>query len=186
VATVLAPKESMTDTSAEAGTTVQSPSPSESPESHTRRAWRDMRGTLVTAGVLLFAAIVAVAFAYAVEGSSAPAGDIQATTVNFKITMPTALTAGKHTIGLTNSGTIGHEVVIFKTDLAAKDLPLKPDGDANEESPQLTKVADSGNALKAGGTETFKTDYLSPGHYVAVCNLPGHYRSGMKLDITVR
>jgi uncharacterized cupredoxin-like copper-binding protein len=145
-----------------------------------------MRSTLVAVGALLVAFIVAVAFAYAVKGSSAPAGDIQATTVNFKIKMPTILSAGTHTIGLTNRGTVGHEIVLFKTDLAAKDLPLKADGDANEESPQLTSAADSGNALKAGATESFKTDSLSPGHYVAVCNLPGHYQLGMKLDITVR
>jgi uncharacterized cupredoxin-like copper-binding protein len=49
----------------------------------------------------------------------------------------------------------------------------------------LTNVADSGEPLKAGGTESFKTAQLSPGHYVAVCNLPGHYRLGMKLDVTV-
>jgi uncharacterized cupredoxin-like copper-binding protein len=55
----------------------------------------------------------------------------------------------------------------------------------NEESPQLTSVADSGDALKPGATQSFNTDNLSPGHYVAVCNLPGHYRLGMKLNITV-
>jgi uncharacterized cupredoxin-like copper-binding protein len=177
VATVLVPQE--------ATTVTESPSPLESHRSRNRRGWRDMRSTLLAAGALLLASIIAIAVAYAARGSSAPAGDIQATTVNFKIEMPTTLTAGKHTIGLTNGGTVGHEIVLFKTDLAANALPLKADGDANEESPQLTSVADSGNALKPGATESFKTANLSPGHYVAVCNLPGHYGLGMKLNITV-
>jgi len=66
--------------------------------------------------------------------------------------------------------------VLFKTDLAAKDLPLIADGDVNEKSRQLTSVADSGDALKAGATESFKTESLSP----------GHYGLGMKLNITVQ
>jgi uncharacterized cupredoxin-like copper-binding protein len=144
-----------------------------------------MRGMLLTVGALLLASLVAVAIAYATKGSSAPAGDIQATTVNFKILMPRTLSTGTHTIGLTNNGSVDHEVVLFKTDLPANRLPLQANGDVNEDSPLLTNVADSGEPLKAGGTESFKTAQLSPGHYVAVCNLPGHYRLGMKLDVTV-
>jgi uncharacterized cupredoxin-like copper-binding protein len=63
---------------------------------------------------------------------------------------------------------------------------LNADGDVNEESPQLTNVADSGEPLKAGASVSFPTDPLQPGHYVAICNLPGHYKLGMKLNITVR
>jgi uncharacterized cupredoxin-like copper-binding protein len=145
-----------------------------------------MRATLFTVSALLLASLVAVAIAYAVKRSTGPAGDIQATTVNFKVGMPTRLATGTHTIGLTNSGSVDHEVVLFKTDLPANNLPLKADGDVNEESPLLASVGDSGEPLKAGGTESFKTADLSPGHYVAVCNLPGHYRLGMKLDVTVQ
>jgi uncharacterized cupredoxin-like copper-binding protein len=163
------------------------PSPSTpGPSSHrARRGVREMRGTLLTVGALLLASIVAVAIGYAVKGSSGPVGDVQATTVDYKVLMPTTLTTDKHTIGFTNHGTVSHEVVLFKTDLPANHLPLKADGDVNEESPQLASVADSGEPLKAGATESFKTAKLTPGHYVAVCNLPGHYHLGMKLDITV-
>jgi uncharacterized cupredoxin-like copper-binding protein len=41
-------------------------------------------------------------------------------------------------------------------------------------------------AMPPGHTESFKTDYLTPGHYVAVCNLPGHYKLGMSLNVTVK
>ena len=140
---------------------------------------------LLVVGGLLVASVVAVGIAYAVR-STGPAGDIQASTVEYRITMPTTLTAGKHQIGLTNDGTIGHELVLFKTDLPADALPLSADGDVDEEAAQLTNVGDSGDSLAAGGTKTFSTSNLSPGHYVAVCNLPGHYRLGMKLNVTVR
>jgi uncharacterized cupredoxin-like copper-binding protein len=173
-------------TTTESTAPVQASPPAGSRRGQTRRALHDMRPTLRVVGGLLFATVVAVAIAYAPKSSSGPAGDIQATTVNYKITMSTTLKAGKHTIGLTNKGTIGHELVLFKTALLANDLPLKPGGDVNEESPQLTSVGDSGEPLKAGGTESFKTDDLSPGHYVAVCNLPGHYKLGMKLNVKVQ
>ncbi len=144
-----------------------------------------MRFMLITVAALLVASTVAVVIAYAVKGSSGPAGDVQASTVDFKVLIPTTLKTGKHTIGYTNSGTVPHEIVIFKTALPANRLPLSADGDVNEESPLLTNVADSGNPLKAGGTKSFTTSSLAPGHYVAVCNLPGHYRLGMKLNVTV-
>ncbi len=141
---------------------------------------------LITVAALLVASTVAVVIGYVVEGSSGPAGDVQASTVDFKVLLPTTLKTGRHTIGYTNNGTVPHEIVIFKTFLSANRLPLSADGDVNEESPLLTNVADSGNPLKAGGTKSFTTSLLAPGHYVAVCNLPGHYRLGMKLDVTVR
>jgi uncharacterized cupredoxin-like copper-binding protein len=141
---------------------------------------------LVVVSVVLVASAVAVIIAYSVRGSSGPTGDVQASTVEYAIRMPTTLSAGKHTIGLTNDGSMPHELVIFKTDLPANRLPVSADGDVDEESPRLTNVADSGNSLRAGGTKSFTTASLAPGHYVAVCNLPGHYRLGMKLDLTVR
>jgi uncharacterized cupredoxin-like copper-binding protein len=134
---------------------------------------------------VLLASTVAVVIAYAVRGSSGPGGDVQASTVEYKVRMPTTLKPGRHTIGYTNDGTLPHEIVVFKTDLPANRLPLSADGDVNEESSQLKSVADSGDALKPGGTKSFATAALTPGHYVAVCNLPGHYRLGMHLDVTV-
>jgi uncharacterized cupredoxin-like copper-binding protein len=140
---------------------------------------------LIAVTAVLMASTVTVVIAYAVKGSSGPAGDVQASTVDFKVLMPTTLTTGKHTIGYTNNGAVPHEIVIFKTTLPANRLPLSADGDVNEESRQLTNVADSGNPLKAGRTKSFTTSSLDPGHYVAVCNLPGHYHLGMRLNVTV-
>ena len=139
---------------------------------------------LLVVSAVLVASAVAVGIAYSVKGSSGP-GDVQVTTVDFKVLMPTTLTVGKHTMGLTNTGKVPHEVVIFKTDIPANHLPLNAEGDVNEDSPLLTNVADSGDALKPGGTKSFTSSALTPGHYVAVCNLPGHYKLGMRLNISV-
>jgi uncharacterized cupredoxin-like copper-binding protein len=139
----------------------------------------------VTVAVILGLSGVAVAIAYARRGSSDPRGDVQAKTFDFKIVMPTTLTTGKHTIGLTNNGKVPHELVVFKTTLPASQLPLDQNGDINEDSPLLRNVADSGDALKPDAAKSFTSTSLDPGHYVAVCNLPGHYRLGMRLDVTV-
>jgi uncharacterized cupredoxin-like copper-binding protein len=141
---------------------------------------------LVAVGAVLAASVVAVVIAYAVRGSSRPAGDVQASTVDYKVLMPSTLKTGKHTIGFTNNGKVGHEIVIFRTALPASRLPLEANGDVDEESKLLVNVADSGDSLHPGGTKSFTTSSLTPGHYVAVCNLPGHYRLGMHLDVTVR
>jgi uncharacterized cupredoxin-like copper-binding protein len=141
---------------------------------------------LIAVGAVLAASVVAVVIAYAVTGSSGPSGDVQASTVDYKVLMPSTLKTGKHTIGFTNNGKVGHEIVIFKTALPASRLPLGADGDVDEESKLLVNVADSGDSLHPGGTKSFTTSSLAPGHYVAVCNLPGHYQLGMHLDVTVR
>jgi uncharacterized cupredoxin-like copper-binding protein len=38
--------------------------------------------------------------------------------------------------------------------------------------------------MQPGTTKTLTID-LAPGHYVFLCNLPGHYQSGMHVDVTV-
>jgi len=151
-----------------------------------RSEWRDLRPMLVIVGGLLTASAVAIGIAYAVKSPDKPAGDIQATTVEYKITMPTVLKPGKHTIGLTNDGAMPHELVLFKTDLRANQLPTDAKGEVDEESPLLKNVGDSGASLAPGGTESFPTATLTPGHYVALCNLPGHYEAGMRLNVTVQ
>ena len=147
-----------------------------------RQAISDMRFTLLFVGGLILATAAAIVIGLLVNPSTS-ARTLNATTVDYAIHMPTTLSSGTYTIHLTNQGGIGHELVIFKTDKPADALPLKG-GDVNEDA--LHSVADSGDALAPGGTKTVSTADLSPGHYVAVCNLPGHYKAGMYLDLTVK
>lgn len=147
--------------------------------------WRDMRATLLLVGGTLVAAALAVGVSLSVR-STGPAGDVAAKTTNFRISMPTRLKAGRHTFAYTNDGSAPHEFLLFRTDLAANALPMRADGNVDEESPLMHKVVDSGNATAPGGSEAVPTlEPLVPGHYVAVCNLPGHYRLGMWFNVTV-
>jgi hypothetical protein len=69
-----------------------------------------MRAMLLVVGGVIVASVVAVGnglLTYASGGG--PAGDVQATTVDHAIRMPPTLSAGRHTIGLTNNGTTGPE-----------------------------------------------------------------------------
>ncbi|MDQ6618064.1 MAG: hypothetical protein M3083_25790 [Actinomycetota bacterium] len=71
----------------------------------------------------------------------------------------------------------------FRTDLPEDQLPLGPDGRINEDA--LPKVLDTGTDLPAG-TQRPMTVSLTPGRYVLVCNLPGHYKLGMHVAIMVK
>jgi uncharacterized cupredoxin-like copper-binding protein len=150
-----------------------------------REAFADLRFTILTVGAVLVAAGVTVGVALIVR-SSGPAGDVTAMTTEFRVSMPRSLRAGDHTFAYTNKGSTPHELLVFRTDLSGNALPVKTDGSVDEESPVLHKVADSGNETSPGASQSVRaTEALAPGHYVAVCNLPGHYRQGMWLDVTV-
>ncbi len=76
-----------------------------------------------------------------------------------------------------------HEFVIFKTDLPEDQLPLNSDGNVDEEGQGVTHIDELGG-IKVGETQTLKIN-LPPGNYVAICNLPGHYKQGMHWGFTV-
>lgn len=84
-----------------------------------------------------------------------------------------------------NNGNVPHELIIVKALSSGSNLPLKPDADVNEETPGLTSELDTGSSLAAGETRTLTAD-MPRGHYIAVCNLPGHYKLGMRADLLAR
>jgi uncharacterized cupredoxin-like copper-binding protein len=125
---------------------------------------------------------VAVLIGVVVHGSGGT-GDVAVTEIEYHITMPTALHAGRHTFAVTNLGTEPHEFVVLRTDLAAASLP-RAGSKVNEASPLLHVVAESGRAIRPGATRSVPAT-LRPGHYVVLCDLPAHYGLGMRVDITV-
>lgn len=84
--------------------------------------------------------------------------------------------AGKVTFIGVNQGKVDHEVVILKTDKAPNALVLLTG---------LSKVNEAASGENLGeveveaGTTEAGTFNLSPGNYVLVCNLLGHYQAGM-------
>jgi uncharacterized cupredoxin-like copper-binding protein len=91
--------------------------------------------------------------------------------------------AGKVTITMTNYGTVTHEMLIVKTDLAPGQIKIGADGKFNEEDPAAT-VLDEISEYEPGASVT-KTFDLAPGKYQLVCNIPNHYSSGMYIPFEV-
>ena len=116
------------------------------------------------------------------------------------------LRAGRQTITATNAGHHTHELVIVAAPSAAS-LPTKADGSVDEAKLEAVKVGEIADV--AAGKSTSKTFDLTPGTYVAFCNMvdsmngratgggmmasaPGsmgehvHFALGMHVTFTVR
>lgn len=103
--------------------------------------------------------------------------------------------AGMVTFKLKNTGSIEHELIVIRTDLDSGELPTDENGAAMEHgavAPHHTGQGDGaehagahvGTHVLAGGAESVTLE-LKPGSYALVCNLPGHYASGMHSNFTV-
>ena len=97
---------------------------------------------------------------------------------------PPTVKGGLVDFTVANAGPSAHEFLIFRADQTPDALPTGSDGRVDEASDQITKVFDSGDNIAANGSKVFHTA-LTPGKYVMVCNLPGHYKAGMHEAFTV-
>jgi uncharacterized cupredoxin-like copper-binding protein len=135
--------------------------------------------------ILRGAAAAAAALAFVgCSGSSAPPNAISADLTEFKVSTTSVRAAsGTVTFTIKNAGTIVHEFVVVKSDLATDKLPTTADGKVDEESAELAGV-DEVEDIAAGATATLKVD-LAVGKYILICNLPGHYVGGMRASLEV-
>ena len=92
--------------------------------------------------------------------------------------------AGQVNFAITNIGTIQHELLVFKTDLAPSAIPVDSAGDIIENGPGLALVS-RGDKIDPGATQARTVDLTQPGTYVFACNIPGHFRAGMYRVVTV-
>lgn len=90
--------------------------------------------------------------------------------------------AGQVTFEITNNGTIGHEFLVVKTDIADGEIPV--DGDHFPEDAEGITVIDEIGEFPAGETQSLVLT-LEPGAYQLVCNLPAHYGAGMHTEFIV-
>lgn len=112
-------------------------------------------------------------------------GDVGVAEKDFEISLDSSSApAGEVTFTVANAGPSVHEFVVFKTDLAADQLPTDNKGDVDESGAGVTHI-DEIEDIAAGSTDsTLKVD-LESGAYVLICNLPGHYGLGMHTAFTV-
>jgi uncharacterized cupredoxin-like copper-binding protein len=126
--------------------------------------------------------------ASAAPASAAPASAATAiaptvTLTEWSVVVAGTIKAGKTQITSTNSGVIQHEMLIFKSDLAASAYPKDAKGDIKEEGKGITLVSDGEN-IDPAGSQVRQVD-LTPGTYLFVCNIPGHFKAGMSTVVTV-
>ena len=118
---------------------------------------------------------------------TADLGDTSATQMYIHLSQPYA-PAGPVTFIITNtSTTMQHELVGFATPTMAADFPItgfEGGPDKINEDKAGTSVLDTGAALAPGATQMITTD-LKAGHDALVCNLSGHYKAGMHVDLWV-
>ena len=145
------------------------------------------RGLAAAAAILLIAAVAAVA----APGGGAPEVRLS----EFRIEAPRTLPAGESEIVVRNSGRLEHDLVVVRTNRAADDLPLGLSGVA----PQLagdvvfgephSRHEHGGAAPRhhyQAGAAKRSAITLTPGRYVLVCSLPGHYEQGQRAELVVR
>ena len=87
--------------------------------------------------------------------------------------------AGKLKVKLDNDGKAPHEFVVIKTADAPDKLPTK--GGGADEKGSVGEIEET-----KGGTSASHEFDLKPGHYVFICNVPGHYTAGMNGEIDVK
>lgn len=110
--------------------------------------------------------------------------DVSETEMLIKLS-PATVKAGPVDFIIHNNGAVPHEFVVFKTKLELKNLPLK-NGKLDEDSKSLQNVVDTGEQkLNSRESRTIHTN-LTPGKYVAICNVGNHFSQGMKTTLTVQ
>ena len=101
--------------------------------------------------------------------------------------------AGDVTFVVKNTGTVEHEMLVLKTDVAFDKIPIADSGDppvpvstGADKIDEADNVAETGDPnLQPGDVRTFTATGLTPGKYVLVCNIAKHYGLGMRAAFTV-
>jgi uncharacterized cupredoxin-like copper-binding protein len=139
---------------------------------------------LVRAPMLL--ALLAVLLAGCSSGDSKPSGTVAPIVErDFKIRAQRyELPAGKVDLSVKNDGPDAHELIVVRE--SDSGLPMRKDGltvdeDAIEERKQELGALEPG---QPGGTRHMHLN-LSPGRYLLLCNMAGHYLGGMHAELVV-
>jgi uncharacterized cupredoxin-like copper-binding protein len=129
----------------------------------------------------LLAVLAAVVAAVTVATTSdAASKSTKVTLSDFKVSAsPKSVSAGKVSFTAKNAGDMEHELVIIKTSTSAS--KLKVSNNRVSEKGTVGEIED----IAAGKSKTH-TFNLKKGHYVLLCNIPGHYKAGMRADFTVK
>ena len=108
---------------------------------------------------------------------------LKATLLSNSIQLETSqIKAGSVTFDVHNAAdnSLVHELVVLRTPIADDALPVRKGQVPEVKFQKMGEVEDV-----APGKSRRLTIKLVPGHYVLVCNKPGHYSMGMHTSLTV-
>jgi len=137
---------------------------------------------MITRLVAALMALVLLAAACANPAEGAPAGSqVVAELSDYKIVVNVpSVKAGKIKIGVRNLAAMEHSFEVLKTDLAPDKLPTDLASAKAKEDGKVGEIA----SIPAGKSASVTLD-LTPGKYVFICNVAGHYQLGMHTAFTV-
>lgn len=116
-----------------------------------------------------------------VWGCSASDG-LEVTMAEYTVEVAAEVEGGAATLRVRNVGAIDHELAVLETDRDPADLPLQ-DAEVQTDARGIREV---GSTDRIGaGEEAMLTLRLRPGRYALICNVPGHYQSGMYTGMRV-
>lgn len=102
----------------------------------------------------------------------------------FTIKGATVLQAASVSLTARNTGQVAHQLTVLKTHLAASTLPLKG-GQVVEDAPGI-QVVSPGSDVNPGDSQQRSVDLGTPGNYLFICNIAGHFAAGQWLAVTVK
>lgn len=118
------------------------------------------------------------------DGASDPGREVDVSMTNEPFAITTSVdsaAAGRIVFTVSNDGTVNHLFRLIRTDLEPDALPQK--GGQVDEA-QVEVLAASFYEVVPGGSIEVEGEFLA-GSYVLICNVPGHYDSGMRTGFTV-
>ena len=92
--------------------------------------------------------------------------------------------AGSVTFNLTNDGTIAHEFIVVRSEKRAADLVADVDPATGRIDEAKLDVVGEQPEYEPGTPGSVTLD-LTPGRYVVMCNIQGHYKAGMYADLEI-
>jgi uncharacterized cupredoxin-like copper-binding protein len=127
-------------------------------------------------------ALVLLVVACAGPAEGAPAGSqVVAEMTDYKITVNVpSVKAGKIKIGVRNLASMEHSFEVLKTDLLHDKIPVDGGSAKAKEDGKVGQIP----SIPAGKSAAVTVD-LTPGKYVFICNIAGHYQLGMHIGFTV-
>ena len=134
----------------------------------------------------LFSCILAAAALLTTACAAAPSDTSEVPTLyldlsDFKIVSDRAtVSAGRVVFGIRNHASMVHELKVVKSDLDPDKLPIDA---AAAKAKEDGKVGELLN-ISAGASRKLALE-LTPGKYLLICNIAGHYQLGMRVALEV-